>query len=71
MMPSSGGRDGRCLTSRAPGRSDLWWHSSVKLSLPALPARQGWWHDLFIGDYDYTFLCTPVWPYPWMCGKKV
>lgn len=31
---------------------------------------QGWWHDLFIGDYNYTFLCTPVWPYPWMCGKK-
>lgn len=35
-----------------------------------LATFQGWWHDLFIGKYDYTFLCTPVWPYPWMCGRE-
>jgi hypothetical protein len=21
-------------------------------------------------DYNYRFLCTPKWPYPWMCGDK-
>jgi len=29
-----------------------------------------WLKGAIIGDYDYRYLCTPKWPYPWMCGSK-